>query len=379
MSDKADISHPGLPAVRPPSRLYRIHRASADGLDLPPWEYARAVAPDGGGPNFGGRWDDPHPVPGERFRTLSLGDDPIGVALEVLQSLRPDPTLAALEAAARDPEVEHGPRPTINVSDLTARRMSTVELDPDVRFLDVTNSKVRAFIEARLEPMLDASGITTLKIGDLLGTDTALSQRVAELVHDTFPGVAGIATPSALGTDFRNFYVFEAEPESGRLRAAGRVLESHTLSSKDPEIRVALSDLRLDIRSDIDAGLTIEPEPVPLHLDSFAEANPRDWLKPRLPIEFNAPDMSTLPIFRPNIFDLVSRREDALLGQDQTMSVLGRSEDGQRVLGRQGAAILSVSAFAFSDVPRPGQAVTVRCVNGLDQVEPVQRESSLER
>ncbi len=376
-----------LPTVSPPAELFRIHRAQSEGLDLPPWEFARSVAPDGG-MNFGGRWDDPNPVEGERFRTLSLGNDRIGVALEVFQSLRPDPVLLSLEASLRDPnERDRSERPTINVSDLTSRRMSVVELDPDAKFLDVTNSKVRAYLEDQLQPQLEREGVGTLKIGDLLGKDTQLSQRVAELVRDQFPDVAGIVTPSTLGSDFTNFYVFEAEPESGQLRADGRVLESNTLSIKDPEVRVALDELRLDVALDADPRLTISTESVPFRVpdgppvDRAAAGRESAELAPEQAVIAGktAGRLAELPVYTPGPNELVDRREDMAQPMDQDMTVLGRSEDAERVFGRAGASVLSVSSEAFGDVPNIDETVAIRNRDGLDRAEPANRDMAMER
>jgi len=369
-SEDSERSRPDLPTVSAPPELYRIHRAQSDGLELPPWQYARSLAPDGQF-NFGGRWDDPHPVEGERFRTLSLGNDRIGVALEVFQSLRPDPTLLALEAQLRDSEVERGSRPTINVSDLTSRRMSVVELEPGAKFLDVTSSKARAYLEEQLSPMLEREGIPTLKIGDLLGKETQLSQRVAEIVHDQFPEVAGLATPSTLGTDFTNYYVFESEPESGRLRAEGRILESNILSSKDPEIRIALEELRLDIASDVDPTLRVSPAPVPFRVPDALPVERAGEPDARV-------DLSALPVFEPRGNDIVELREDFRNAADQSMTVLGRSEESDRVFGREGGAVLSVAREAFTEVPRVDDRITIRNVDGRDRAEPDARDVALE-
>jgi hypothetical protein len=373
MADEAPET-PDLPTVSPPAELYRIHRAQSEGLDLPPWQFARVTAPDGG-MNFGGRWDDPNPVEGERFRTLSLGNDPIGVALEVFQSLRPDPVLASLEATIRDPDAPDRARPTINVSDLTSRRLSVVELDPDAKFLDVTNSKTRAFLEEQLEPMLTREGIGTLKIGDLLGKDTQLSQRVAELVRDQFPDIAGLVTPSTLGTDFTNFYVFEAEPESGQLRAEGRILESRVLSTKDPEVRIALEELRLDVALDADPTLTISAQPVDFRVPDSPPAPPAPMDRGDRSAESL---VARLPVYTPGANELVERREDTAAVGDQTMTVIGRSEDSERVFGRSGAAVLSVSRDVFTEEPKADDAVKIRNVDGRDLAEPATPDMAME-
>ena len=386
VSEPSDRGAPELPTFGPPAELFRIHRGQSNGLDLPPWEFARSVAPDGG-MNFGGRWDDPNPVEGERFRTLSLGNDRIGVALEVFQSLRPDPALLSLEASLRDPsEYDRGERPTINVSDLTSRRMSVIELDPNAKFLDVTNSKVRAYLEDQLQPQLEREGIGTLKIGDLLGKDTQLSQRVSELVRDQFPDVAGIVTPSTLGSDFTNYYLFESEPESGQLRADGRVLESETLSIKDPEVRIALDELRLDVALDADPTLTISSQPIPFrvpdappseHVEVEHESSEIAAADPPANHQNVAP-LAELPVYLPGANELVDRRENMVRPVDQDMTVLGRSEDGDRVFGRSGASVLSVASDAFGETPKVDENVTIRNRDGLDRAEPANRDLAME-
>jgi hypothetical protein len=304
---------------------------------------------------------------------LSLGNDPIGVGLEVFQSLRPDPVLANLEATLRDPNGIDRSRPTINVSDLTSRRMSVIELDSDAQFLDVTNSKVRSYLEQELQPQLEREGVGTLKIGDLLGRDTQLSQRVAEFVHDRFPEIAGITTPSTLGSDFQNYYVFEAEPESGQLRADGRVRDSRVLSIRDPEVRIALDELRLDVALDADPGLTISTRPAPYRVPDGPPADVE-----RESDQMATPRLGTLPVYAPGANEIVDRREDLAQNVDQTMSVLGRSDDGERVFGRAGASVLSVPTEVFEEIPKVGEQLTIRNSNGRDRAEPASRDVALD-
>ncbi len=90
-------------------------------------------------------------------------------------------------------------------------------------------------------------------------------------------------------------------------------------------------------------------------------------------------DLSDLPVFEPGANDLVDRREDFTLALDQEMTVLGRSEDGARVFGRDGGGVLSVSRDAFTEAPSVGEAVTVSRVDGEDRVSGQSQRMELER
>jgi hypothetical protein len=175
-----------LPLRRAPARLYRVHR-SASPLELPAWSYAKVPTPNGQ-PNFGGRWDDPQPFAGDRFRTLSLSSDPVGALVEVFQDLRPDPAFRAIEAVldTTDAPDTHGP-PAIASEDIVTRRLSVVAVHRTARFAPVTESTWLAYLRDALSNELGQRGIDVLKIGYLLVGETELSQCVAGLVYDHFP------------------------------------------------------------------------------------------------------------------------------------------------------------------------------------------------
>ena len=90
-------------------------------------------------------------------------------------------------------------------------------------------------------------------------------------------------------------------------------------------------------------------------------------------------DLSSLPVFEPGANDLVDRREDFTLALDQEMTVLGRSEDGERVFGRDGGGVLSVSKDAFSAAPSVDEDVTIIRIDGRDQAQAKSQEVALER
>ncbi len=237
-----------LPLRRPPARLYRVHRSMSP-LELTSWSYATVATPTGE-PNFGGRWDDPRPVPGQRFRTLSLSNDAIGALIEVFQDLRPDPAYRAIEAQldTTDAADEHGP-PAIALDDIVTRRLSVVRVDNSARFAPVTESPWLSYLRDALARELKVSGIEVLKIGYLLVGNTTLSQHVAGLVFSQFPDVAGVTAPSTMGTEFENFAVFERGSERGDLRAELRGVSTTQLNADMPEVIVALEQLglRLDV------------------------------------------------------------------------------------------------------------------------------------
>ena len=90
-------------------------------------------------------------------------------------------------------------------------------------------------------------------------------------------------------------------------------------------------------------------------------------------------DLSSLPVYQPGPNDLVDRREDFTLALDQEMTVLGRSEDGERVFGRDGGGVLSVSKDAFTAAPGLDEEVTISRVDGKDQAQSKAQEVALER
>ena len=199
-------------------------------------------------PNFGGRWDDPQPFAGDRFRTLSLSSDPVGALVEVFQDLRPDPAFRAIEAVVdtTDAPDTHGP-PAIASEDIVTRRLSVVAVHRTARFAPVTESTWLAYLRDALSNELGQRGIDVLKIGYLLVGETELSQCVARLVYDHFPHAAGITSPSTMGTDFDNFAVFESHSERGDLRAEIRVVATKQLNVGMSELVVALERLGLRV------------------------------------------------------------------------------------------------------------------------------------
>ncbi|MBC5803385.1 MAG: RES domain-containing protein [Candidatus Eremiobacteraeota bacterium] len=233
-----------LPLRRAPARLYRVHR-SASPLELPSWTYASVATPTGE-PNFGGRWDDPRPLPGKRFRTLSLSSDPAGALIEVFQDLRPDPAFRAIEAQVEtsDAADEHGPS-AIALDDIVTRKLSVVSVHKSARFAPVTESPWLSYLRDPLAPDLDQSGIAILKIGYLLVGDTKLSQGVAGVIFRHFPDVAGITSPSTMGTDFENFAIFERHSERGDLRAELRVVSTAQLHIGMTQLATAFEQLGL--------------------------------------------------------------------------------------------------------------------------------------
>jgi len=90
-------------------------------------------------------------------------------------------------------------------------------------------------------------------------------------------------------------------------------------------------------------------------------------------------DIPSLPVYEPGPNEVIDRREDLRLGVDQTMRVLGRSADEERVLGRCGAGILSVPRNAFAEAPRVDETVTLSRKTGRDVARPPEPDLGLER
>ena len=89
--------------------------------------------------------------------------------------------------------------------------------------------------------------------------------------------------------------------------------------------------------------------------------------------------LPSLPVYEPASHDIVERQEDLTIGFEQTMRVLGRSADGERVLGRCGGGILSVARDAFAHVPRVDDIVTLARQNDHYIARPKERDRGLER
>jgi cell filamentation protein len=89
--------------------------------------------------------------------------------------------------------------------------------------------------------------------------------------------------------------------------------------------------------------------------------------------------VSDLPVFVPGSNEIVDRREDLRVGADQSMRILGRSEDGERVFGRCGGGILSVTREVFAELPRVDDTVTLSHENGRDVAYPQERDHGLDR
>jgi len=93
----------------------------------------------------------------------------------------------------------------------------------------------------------------------------------------------------------------------------------------------------------------------------------------------NGPDLASLPVYEPGPNEIVERREDFRLDTDQTMRVLGRSADGERVVGRCGGGTLSVPRNAFTEVPRVDETVLLSRVTSRDVARPQGPNLGLER
>jgi hypothetical protein len=95
------------------------------------------------------------------------------------------------------------------------------------------------------------------------------------------------------------------------------------------------------------------------------------------PSQKHALDLSSLPIVTGGPLPVEMREQ---FGFDQSLEVLGRSETGDRVLGRNGASILSVAADAFESAPAVGEVVRLhRSPDGTDRAQAFGPEIEFER
>lgn len=187
--------------MAPPARLFRCTRG-LDPLVLTSWDYIRR--------NERGRWDETE----EEYRVLYLNDAAVGAFVEVLQDLRQN--AAAIAAMG---EVEHegicggddvlvGP---VTVRDsLQSRYLATLlPTNPDEPVVSIDHGATRSHIESR--------GLgTTLKIGDFIGTNRALSRATSRLLYDE--SYLGLCVPSAEHHPSRTVATFETHSVSGRVR-----------------------------------------------------------------------------------------------------------------------------------------------------------------
>jgi len=81
----------------------------------------------------------------------------------------------------------------------------------------------------------------------------------------------------------------------------------------------------------------------------------------------------------PETIEATYRREDLEFAPTQTVTVVGLAEEGTRVLGRSGAAVVSVSSKAFESTPNVGDKVIIKRVDGHDRATVVPKELALGR
>lgn len=340
-----------LPLVEPPRRVYRLHVSVAGGADVAPWRFAHAAAD--GGVNFGGRFDDPHPRVDEgRYRVLALCSDPVGACLEIFQSLRPDPAYLELAGSLSGGQPS---RPAIDASDIVKRSLSTVTLEPGTqpRFAPITDSRWRAYLEDALGVDLARAGIGTLKTGEYLGIDLTIAQAISEHVHDHFPTIAGLVTPSTLGHDHENFFVFAEGEGPALLRRSAQALATHELSIATLPLQIALEQLSVDVALDADRMLRVNPLAGGVNL-------------------------ARLDVYQAPAAVDVRLREDTN-AVSETLRVMGRTADATRVTGLASSGeIVLVSRHAFQDVPTIGDLVTVSSETGADRARVVEHQYSID-
>jgi hypothetical protein len=95
-------------------------------------------------------------------------------------------------------------------------------------------------------------------------------------------------------------------------------------------------------------------------------------------VEEARPDLSSLVTYTPGSNDIVESRDSSALLIPQTMTILGQSEDGARVFGRDGAMVVSVPATAFSGQPKVNDVIHLSVVDGKDRAEVAEAAIALE-
>jgi RES domain len=191
--------------------------------------------------NERGRWDD---IEGsDQFRVLYCGDSELAILVEVVATLRPRRD-AFIEAASLDDDV--------NSNDLwlqareTALRAIMNRLAPRYTAKLTTNGSdmvydvMRGASRRQIEESFALD--RPLKLGDFTSGNNDLTRRVSRFIWET-AGAVGIYVPSS---EFGGGWVtaiYEAEPQSGRLRTLPGVEWIARSSSREDAVTAAVEYL----------------------------------------------------------------------------------------------------------------------------------------
>src|SRR5688572_962783 len=184
-------------APLPDGPLHRIGRVP-DPLAWIDWRYMGS-----------GRFDDPVQPP--RFRMMYLAEQRLACFVETLANWRPKldllERLAAMPPGDRGDDVPWKAFGRLPRDWPTKRRISSVRLCPDQRWLDLRVHETRETLRAMLAPQLLRLGYDDLDLGDTLTRDRHLTRMLAEAAMDD--GYAGIVYMSRFGHTFDCWTLFE--------------------------------------------------------------------------------------------------------------------------------------------------------------------------
>ena len=168
-----------------------------------------------------------------------MSDSEVGAVVEVLQDLRQDASaIGALDNLEGEGDDHDAPAGIAIVRDcLQSRYLATLlPTNPDEFVVAIDQGATRSYIESR--------GLgQSLKIGDFIGTDRALSRATSRLLYDDTS--LGLCAPSAEHHPSLPVATFETHSVSGRVRLSVTVLSTDLALTFGPSVTAAAQYLGL--------------------------------------------------------------------------------------------------------------------------------------
>ena len=196
-----------------------------------------------------------------------------------------------------------------------------------------TESSRADYFEPQLEPRFTEAEVP---IGSVGRSVSAIENELGGSTSSTSDGLS----------------VLVAEIEDNTIRSAALIEDRGrgnftVLPLNEGQLRAVLAmpdfEASMSIANDVGKPLSVDPGDDVVHV-----------LEPQ-----NGVDLSDLPVYNPPNESWIDRREDMRSDIDQQMVVIGKSEDGTRVIGRDGGAFVSVARDAFSEDPKYQSLVTL--------------------
>jgi len=207
--------------VAPPAGgVWRVARTATLPFAPPSWAYAD---PDTG--TFGGRFDDPSPLPDGRYRIIYAASTPAGAFAEVLAPFRPSLSLLSeLESAGFARGALTSRVGSVPEAWRQMRGLDHVPLAPDMRMVDLAASGTLAWLrrQPHLANLAAQLGLPDIDLAAVMGPSRAFTQACAAAIHAVPDrAYAGIRYLSRHGADegrecwamFDDRIAFAGEPE----------------------------------------------------------------------------------------------------------------------------------------------------------------------